>query len=652
MQFCFCFPSNAGNNMQQKNPPAAEKPDRQDTQLSPADPSAGNGGEVTARIDFLSPEFNVTDDLDDNIGNYREFQSLEGIVTADMRYHEKRKRRSEPEAVHSDTIPEKPSDEAIEGNRENNESVQPLTISSRGRTLIIGSDLADILDCAEALDDRGMTCTLCLSAGKSRDMAVSRAGSFILLETDSVAISGSFGGFSLSASVEGEQMDLSALPGNEISYFDLVLDLEPETSYRGEFLPAGYYAPGATNLSLEEALNELPEMRGLFHKPQFVLFDINRCLHEPSSEHTCQRCLEICPVGAIRSENGRITVNRYHCQGCGACALTCPADALQMQRPDSDELLTEIYQHLSEAAGQDNTRSDLVMYDRNFSSACPDTLHSEKKRQVACEVDDIARIGTDIMLAAFAYGAGSVSVVCTPRQPARIRSILEKQVILGQMILEGLGIPADRLRFIAPADAGQHPDLFTDSPSDDPAEPLIPPAEPFPEGLDRRTLIRLAASYLFKFSPSDQPAVSLPDDAPFGTILINEEKCSLCMACVGACPAAALSAGGDTPRISFTESHCHQCGLCAEKCPENAITLLPRLLYDITRADQAEALREAEPFRCVECGLPFAAPAMIDSMIAKLNGHWMYSNSRQLRRLKMCRTCRTRDALTAGDYRS
>jgi hypothetical protein len=33
-------------------------------------------------------------------------------------------------------------------------------------------------------------------------------------------------------------------------------------------------------------------------------------------------------------------------------------------------------------------------------------------------------------------------------------------------------------------------------------------------------------------------------------------------------------------------------------------------------------------------------------MQEKLRGHWMYQSNRQVKRLKMCRTCRIRDALT------
>ena len=85
---------------------------------------------------------------------------------------------------------------------------------------------------------------------------------------------------------------------------------------------------------------------------------------------------------------------------------------------------------------------------------------------------------------------------------------------------------------------------------------------------------------------------------------------------------------------------------------KGAIQLLPRLLCDPEALEAPEVLHEAEPFRCIECGCPFASPAMVNRMQEKLKGHWMYANERQLRRLQMCRTCRTRDALMSQDMKS
>jgi hypothetical protein len=77
--------------------------------------------------------------------------------------------------------------------------------------------------------------------------------------------------------------------------------------------------------------------------------------------------------------------------------------------------------------------------------------------------------------------------------------------------------------------------------------------------------------------------------------------------------------------------------------------LVPRLLLDLKAAEKQTVLRETEPLRCVECGVPFAPPLMIDRIREKLAGHWMYVDERQLGRLKMCRDCRTRDALASPE---
>ena len=144
----------------------------------------------------------------------------------------------------------------------------------------------------------------------------------------------------------------------------------------------------------------------------------------------------------------------------------------------------------------------------------------------------------------------------------------------------------------------------------------------------------------------------LPAGSPFGAVTVDSAACTLCMACAVACPSGALLASGDLPRLEFVEARCHQCGLCEETCPEGAIRLLPRMLCDPRAAEMPAVLHEVEPFRCVECGVPFATRAMIDRMKDKLMGHWMYADERQLRRLQMCGTCRTRDALGSQDMKS
>jgi len=73
------------------------------------------------------------------------------------------------------------------------------------------------------------------------------------------------------------------------------------------------------------------------------------------------------------------------------------------------------------------------------------------------------------------------------------------------------------------------------------------------------------------------------------------------------------------------------------------------MLLDADAAGTPVALRQAEPTRCEECGRIFGSQAMVDRMQEKLSGHWMYQSEKQLRRLRMCRVCRTRDAILSHE---
>jgi len=644
--------------MQRKKGPADKASEQSSTSKErcsqPLNSPHGNTMAASPPIDFLSPEFNIVDDLDDNTGNYLTFQDLDGIVTSDMRHHEERKKKkSLPEENRAESI------EALEVEScavapERKIQALPLTIISKGRTLIIGSDSKTALRYGELLNEQSLTCTVCVPTGGKNDFSSSLSGSLAIVEADTVSVSGSFGGFTATAAANGNQTNLSLLLGDEAGFFDLVLDLQSTPSFTGKLLPIGYYAPGKTAAGIDEALAELPEMRGRFTKPQFNVLHTNRCFHGRSRTHDCQRCLEICPVAAITSINRKITIDPYRCQGCGGCSLVCPADAVQMQMPPQKDLLSAFAGLLSDATGEKKPPPDLVLYDLNIDS---NTLRNQagntEDNRIFFGVEEVGRIGLEILLVGLAYGAGRITLICDPESPALIRQALQQEVKLGKMILQELHLPADRIRFIIHSPETTellNNDLWDKAGPAEPYEPWRAPAV-FPFGHDKRTLIRQAAHHLCEVSGSREPFALLPVDAPFGEIAIDATACSLCMACVGSCPSEALKANGEAPSISFVESLCHQCGLCALACPESAIRLQPRLLYNIEAADSAVVLREVEPFNCVECGEPFASQAMINRMQEKLSGHWMYSSDRQVRRLKMCRTCRTRDALTAGDFR-
>jgi ferredoxin len=151
-------------------------------------------------------------------------------------------------------------------------------------------------------------------------------------------------------------------------------------------------------------------------------------------------------------------------------------------------------------------------------------------------------------------------------------------------------------------------------------------------------------------APSAVACVPLPAGAPFGTLDVDVEGCTLCLACVSACPTGALSAGEDKPALRFDESACVQCGLCAGTCPEKVITLVPQLDFTAWSAPR-RTLKEEEPFCCIRCAKPFGTKSTIERIVAKLESkHWMYAgeNARRLDAIRMCEQCRVESALNEG----
>jgi ferredoxin len=140
--------------------------------------------------------------------------------------------------------------------------------------------------------------------------------------------------------------------------------------------------------------------------------------------------------------------------------------------------------------------------------------------------------------------------------------------------------------------------------------------------------------------------IALPEGAPFGGLKINLETCTLCLACVGACPEKALLDMADAPGLRLIERNCVQCGLCENTCPESAISLEPRYLPGKLR-EQSVTLNSAKPLACIQCGKLFGTHQMVDAMKRKLAGHRMFGNA-QMKALEMCADCRVTDMFSAS----
>lgn len=643
-----------GLAMQWKNNKGGEEKLPLTTALESPEPTASSadGVSTVTQFDFRGEEFNSTDDLDDNIGNYREFEPLDGIVTADMKFHRKRrknKRINEAEEDVADAVACPPP--TIRENHD--ETFGPLTVISQGRLLILADNLEQALASAEKLHDVKIECTLCIPNANGKDPQVSSINGFPVIAADKVAVSGCFGSFTVTVKDSDDSTgNLSILAGHDYDNFDIVLDLQFSPDNKNKTSPLGYYAPGGDASSVALALAEIPEMRGRFQRPQFSRWRMERCLHGRMKSTECRTCIDTCPTSAVTSHQAALHLDPYRCDGCGSCALVCPTEAFEMLSPTQEEFLLKIIGQLSEARAKNRQITEVILCDGGVDTAVIHRSLSGKGEVLVLRIEEIGRIGAEALLSLFVCGARGVTLLCADNKSTALTKAVKNQVEFTDLILRKLEIPSLSLRFLKGSADSLAAAIVERSPPGTSNTDFLTNSShvpPYPLSLGRRAIIRRAAQVLGEMYNCEKTSIDLPTGSIFGTINVDK-SCSLCMACVSICPGGALRAESDTPRLAIVESDCHQCGLCAAVCPEEAISLHPRLLCSQDAAEKETILHEEEPFTCIMCGRPFASQAMISRIQEKLGDHWMYLSEKQKRRLQMCGGCRTGDALVAGDY--
>ncbi|MEO7056615.1 MAG: 4Fe-4S binding protein [Caldimonas sp.] len=498
-------------------------------------------------------------------------------------------------------------------------------------------------------------------------------------------------------------IDFTRAPVATEETFDLVLDLGDAPLLALHQPPQGYFHAG-DDAALVAAVLQLRECVGEFEKPRFFNYKQKICAHSRNGQIGCTACIDVCSASAIRSDAslrgrsakglgaaGGIIVEPHLCVGCGACTTVCPSGAISYMVPRPQELGTRMRTMLSTYARAGGSDAALLLHSAGAgrtviealgrAARVDPSLNGVPARVLPLELWHTASVGIDLWLAAIAHGASQVWVLVTHEEAPAYREALAAQMVVAEAILAGLGYAGEHFRLIgggevsrlhearalatggapplagagpAPASAplrmrGDESLLRLDRALQRPAANTVRRAATFAVQAEKRVTLDLAIDHLMQDAQAVPDVIALPGASagvtgPFGSLVVDRDACTLCLACVGACPEAALADNPDLPQLRFIEKNCVQCGLCASTCPENAITLEPRLLLaDGGKARrQARVLNEAQPFCCVRCAKPFGTLRAIEAMAAKLAGHAMFQGA-AADRLRMCGDCRVID---------
>ena len=427
---------------------------------------------------------------------------------------------------------------------------------------------------------------------------------------------------------------------NAVSECDLILDL----SGGAPLFPAhkrrdGYLRPDPDDpVAVQKALFEISDLVGEFEKPRYVRYDAAICAHSRSRKTGCTRCLDVCPASSITPAGDAVEIDPYICGGCGACASVCPTGAASYQLPGGDSLyerLRSLLRAYREAGGGDPV---LLIHDGAHGAGMISAMARRGRglpgHVLPFAVNEVTQIGLQELALALAYGASRIAILVGPEKAGELDG-LAAQIGLAEAVMDGLGYGAGRVQVLEQTD----PDQVESALHGLERRTAPAPGSFLPMGGTRDRSL-LALRHLHEVAPRPVDVLPLPPGAPFGAVRVDTGGCTLCLACVGACPTGALIDDPDKPWLGFNESACVQCGLCRTTCPESVITLEPRLNFT-DEARGATVLNEAEPFECIRCGKPFGVRQSIERVIDQLAGkNTMFATGAQVELIKMCDDCR------------
>lgn len=522
-----------------------------------------------------------------------------------------------------------------------------VTFESEGVTLILGSDQTAI-DAAHQLVD---TLDITVIISGNADIAPLRSSEFPIRFGKVRAAKGYLGEFEVTVDGYAEPLassraKLVAGPKSNgaVSRCDLIIDLTGNAPlFSAHDLREGYLRADPGNAAeVQRLLFKATDLTGTFDKPRYIAFKENLCAHSRSRIKGCTRCLDVCPAGAITPSGNVVAIDPHICGGCGQCAAVCPTGAASYELPAADLLMQRLRAAITTYAKAGGFPAPLILFH--------DSKHGEElifavsrfgdglpAHVIPLQLNETTQLGLEQCAAALAYGAAGVRVLTRARPKHDIAS-LTQTLATATRLAEALGYGSATCRSIQTDD----PDVLAAALREPNQATVTPRPATFLALGAKRDVMVLALRELHRAAPAPVDTVPMPPLSPFGTVHVKADGCTLCLACVSACPPHALTANDERPQLKFDESLCVQCGLCQATCPEKVITLEPRVNFAAFEAGPI-ILKEEEPFCCIRCAKPFGVKSTLERVLAKLEGqHWMFTgeNASRLDLIKMCDTCR------------
>lgn len=470
-------------------------------------------------------------------------------------------------------------------------------------------DLAQDLDFSQDVGDKILVVSEQNEDELTQKLKAQEFTCIVLNPTNIVDVNGHIGKLTVTIRKEEELLDLDC---DQIIWADA-----PSFAMK----QSGVYD---TNIDgLEKTIKTINERKGSFKYKNYVKYDSSICQYHERNEEICGKCAEVCPTVAILKldEKKHLEFSHIDCHSCGGCISVCPSGALdysQMPRVAFKEV-TDFYRDSIALIIPRKMELESLHVDLP-KGVLPLAIEGEKYLHEAHFMSLIQTSGNPVIFYTDFISRGTGDVIRI------INDIFKKKY--------------GKEAIIVCKDENQLKDSMINI---TPLEECVYGINE--DGLRKREIFSARLAHLV--GEDDLGTVKTGEHVHYGNITINQDACTLCLSCVGACNVRALTAHPEDNTLRFNPSICTNCTYCEVICPEdNCLTVIRDEINLNPDYFKQNVMATDDLFECIECGTEFATVKAVEK-IANMMAPRFGGDELKIKTLYCCADCKSKVMLQA-----
>ena len=368
--------------------------------------------------------------------------------------------------------------------------------------------------------------------------------------------------------------------------------------------------------SIDEVIEILKANINSYSYKKFTTYDKTICQYDGRREVICSKCEEVCPTVAITKDDKTktLTFSQIDCHGCGGCISVCPSGAVDYA-PSNKEALFEMSKFYKDTHPL-IIPLKMKMEDLEISikeNVLPFAIEGEKFLDETAFLTLLQMSGSQVIFYSDFLSKGTKDAIRILNDIYQKR--YQKDAILVAMNEDELILALKEVSFVENSYFNFNQDGFKKR-------------EVFSHRLQKIV------------GNDDLGVVETGEHIHYAKVEVNQDTCTLCLVCVGACNVGALVADASDNTLRINPSICTACGYCEISCPEtNCLTIKQDIIELKPTWFKESVLAQDKLFACVECGVEFATTKAIEKIASKMATIFA-SDPVKVRSLYCCANCK------------